>query len=410
VTPDLALNAGEMPGAATPVVQADGCPICLGRLDRNQRGDDCACQWPICGHWYHVSCLAETRVLSRDMACGVCRAQTWQAHHDAELYALCEREGVQWPSPQVVRDTTNPRLVQPPRPHYGHMHPLCCRRIICPNGLDPMRHENWIELWDRDMVFTPAWRQEAWNDEWQCVRCNAVMREDQFAAGNVVGVCLTHGDQVVFVDLHAGTLQRCCVDMTGNAIACESNQAPFRAHALDGLSPHGPGAPTQPASQSMQAQALAANNLPVNDWRGRGPPARPWAQPSNSDLFVPMILNACGLLQPLVREAWLQDAVAGRWWPAVEAALSDRPPIDPWQFHAIVIQLCAARLQEAQGSDNVARLQGALRTNVMDTTAAERFANAVRGLPAGTTVHLHFAVRHLAMEIFTFQLAARKHF
>ena len=70
----------------------------------------------------------------------------------------------------------------------------------------------------------------------------------------------------------------------------------------------------------------AANRPPGQaDFATAEPPVLPFLEGTNSSFYVPLLLDAAGMLSPVARRVWHAHPVIGTWWPHTVAALLARP-------------------------------------------------------------------------------------
>ncbi|CAE7314420.1 unnamed protein product [Symbiodinium sp. CCMP2592] len=125
------------------------------------------------------------------------------------------------------------------------------------------------------------------------------------------------------------TLPLCAVSQAASAGACDrppvDEGAP--AGATEHPTPHTHDGPAPwPPPHRPDAHASIGN---------LGPPPLPFRDGTNSRVYVPLLLDAAGLLPADAQRAWRTHAPIGEWWPAAVAALLARPFIP-------VRELCTA--------------------------------------------------------------------
>ena len=276
-SPSPGLSAGDrtpLAPSAHPAAAASICPLCLEDVRPGAPGPQAAHDFPCCAAAVHLGCLVEC--LHHHGYCPTCRRPLAPLHSDAHFRAACIRHGVDAVPPPLPNDRTTRAVVgdyapctfsaadaREPSPP-AHVLPLCCHRLAGP-ALD------FAELPDRSMQWSPLPVRgpggiESWEARWICMRCHAELRPHEAPPPGDAPSCPSCGRLADWqVDLHTNQSGWVCC----GPVAAASSRAPSRV------------APVRSVA-----------------YRELGPPLQPLTAPTNSRIYVPLLLAAAGRLDP----------------------------------------------------------------------------------------------------------------
>ncbi|OLP71931.1 hypothetical protein AK812_SmicGene48368 [Symbiodinium microadriaticum] len=154
---------------------------------------------------------------------------------------------------------------------------------------------------------------ETWLPQWICMRCQNELQFENVRMPSPTPACpMCHAPMLWEVDV--ATKQERWVCSRCPPAHAARRFAPTR-HAA-GLSNPQAGAPHAIGDGHSTAPALA-----LTQYTTLGPPPLPLRDGTNSALYVPLLLDAAGVLTPQAQLAWRSRAPFSEWWPAAVDAL-----------------------------------------------------------------------------------------
>ena len=356
--PSPLASRGDVPptpaGNITPDANNPVCLVCFEEVREGDAGLLTATTYPCCQSTaVHLGCLAN---LARNLPeCPNCRSPFPELGTSPPFRALCMQHGVDPAGTAPEQFNTVRACVQdytcrtfsrldapePPRPHACHV--MCCHRVGMIRdfaGSEP----RFVDLPDRSMAWSPVAMYgscsiEGWRQQWQCLRCSNTVTPAEVGMPEGVrpscNTCHTLQEWSFDCVLRAGRWT-CPACPNSEVIAISDDEAmPELEH--DDLSVAA--ARSAVAARNSNAANVPAAPQPVHrlppgassshaflDYRAAGPPAAA-PGPSNSCIYVPLLLEAAGYLQPQAAEAWRNHVVAGSWWSEAVAALQQPGPV-----------------------------------------------------------------------------------
>ena len=86
--------------------------------------------------------------------------------------------------------------------------------------------------------------------------------------------------------------------------------------------------PARPAVQhSNESERIRADRLQYAEWTMVGPPQRIVTSMTNSFMYVPLLLDAAGLLRADAAQAWRAHPASSGWWQLAVDTLSTSPGV-----------------------------------------------------------------------------------
>ena len=326
-----ALRGDVTPEFDVPAVAA--CPICLLAPSSEPEAEDTA--FPCCNAFTHLTCLV--RCAHAHGTCPNCRAAIDHLPREPGIVARCQALGINMhPADAPASDTafavvrdysvrtfSRADAAEPPEPPEPVLiRAVCCNRLAGPAF-------DFAELPDARMHWAPLPRRgtdgiETWLLQWICMRCRNELPFENVRMPSPTPTCpMCHTPILWEVDV-ARQQERWVCSRCPHAHAARPF-APTR-HAA-GLSNPQAGAPHAIGDGHSAAPAPA---LALTQYTTIGPPPLPLRDGTNSALYVPLLLDAAGVLTPHAQLAWRSRAPFSEWWPAAVDALRARPfiPVD----------------------------------------------------------------------------------
>eukprot|EP00438_Fugacium_kawagutii_P009329 Skav234547 [mRNA] locus=scaffold2556:285047:286573:- [translate_table: standard] len=338
----------------------EACPICLMAIHPANTGPTSCLHWPHCGHAIHTGCAAHLVVEQPRPPCPTCR-QPWVDTSEAIFEAQCRAEGVTLPEPLPFVDTRGSSPTPPAAPQ--DVLPLCCHRLFLRDPEHPETNDAWQELPDRHMEWAPSHQphNNTWLPEWICLRCNA-----SFSLAHPLRQelperprCAQHGLRTLAVDVPRYERGWICCRVPSLIHPCPAEQVPNPTS-------------TDVATDATRAMPRhAPHHLPPDHQPG----------PTNSWLFVPLLLAATRQLDTTVLQRWnAQPLGLTHWQPLVQQL--QRAPAVHWQhLHGILAAL--------QGMSHQLPLS--------ERRVLQQLYDAGSRQPTGTQVHLGWAVEQVML-------------
>ncbi|CAE7730172.1 unnamed protein product [Symbiodinium sp. CCMP2592] len=317
------------------------CPVCLQAPSSQPQAEDAV--FPCCAAFTHLSCVVQCA--RRHGSCPNCRAAVDHLPREPSIASRCRQLGIdlepETPPPHdtafaVVRGystRTFSRADAPEPVEPLHIRAVCCRRLAGP-AMD------FVELPDARMHWAPVPQRRtdgigAWQALWICMRCQNELPLDRVTVPEPRPACPLcevplHWEVDMSRRQERWVCGRCPFAQSPRPLALElATRPPVDEGAPAGATEHptshthnGP-APWPPLHRP-EAHASIVN---------LGPPPLPFRDGTNSRVYVPLLLDAAGLLPADAQ--WRTHAPIGEWWPAAVAALLARPFIP-------VRELCTA--------------------------------------------------------------------
>ena len=263
-----ALRGDVTPEFDVPAVAA--CPICLLAPSSEPEAEDTA--FPCCNAFTHLSCLVRCAQLHG--TCPNCRAAIDHLSREPGIAARCQALGINMHAANIsapdtavavardyaMRTFSRADAVEPREPI--HIRAACCNRLAGP-ALD------FAELPDTRMHWTPLPRRgtegiEAWLPQWMCMRCQNELRLERICVPDPTPSCPV-----------------CLTPMLWE-VDCARRQERWACSRCPlALRPVPP---------------CRSPDLPTHAPPALGPPALPLRDGTNSALYVPLLLDAAGML------------------------------------------------------------------------------------------------------------------
>ena len=346
-------------GDITPHAPAPECPICLEGPSSPPNELDAF--FPCCAAFAHLGCIQQCA--HRHGQCPNCRHSIAYLRHDQAFLARCEDAGVRMPllaadgaetvyaavSDYAVRTFSRADAPEPEEPH--HVRASCCARLAGPAM-------GFVELPDRSMRWSPVPLRghagiRSWTPAWICMRCQAELPAASVSMPLPRPPChCCHALMIWEVDLRLETERWVCNRCPASGPARPLDLRPFLA-ASPVQSPTAdpvsvaPAAPVVPATPSppalAEAGAVTPPDLPAAfalvsdvpdghnpgpafmDHTRAGPPHVPLHQATYSCVYVPLLLDAAGMLHAEARAQWRAHPAFAPWWHGAVTALLARP-------------------------------------------------------------------------------------
>ena len=364
-SPPPADGPGDVtPGFDAPALAA--CPVCLERPSPEPDVHDTT--YPCCGAFTHIGCMLQAARLHG--RCPNCRAAIDHLPREPSIATRCRDLGISLdlvapPSHQtahtVVRDYaartfSSADVPEPPEPE--RVRAVCCRRLSGPAT-------GFMELPDARMHWAPVPHRNdrgiaSWTPQWLCMRCQNMLptaRVQPPGPPPCCHRCLTLMSWEVDLASHTErwVCSRCPFAHMARPLALGPEPSPALVapleHAANAsaqaqlpLSPVLPGlarriettGATEPADAPPAVAAPAAELGGVVQYAEAEPPVLPFAASTNSAVYVPLLLDAAGMLSAGARRAWHTHPTIGGWWPTAVNTLLARPflPV-PELAHAV---------------------------------------------------------------------------
>ena len=266
--------------------------------------------------------------------CPNCRAAIEHLPREPGIAARCQALGIDMhpadgPAPDttfaVVRDYSvrtfsRADATEPREPVL--IRATCCNRLAGP-ALD------FAELPDARMHWAPLPHRgthgiEAWHPQWICMRCHNELPFESVRIPSPTPTCPVCLTPMLWE-----------VDVARNQERWVCSRCPF-AHAARPFAPAcrvsdlASQQPANPPAQGDEHGAAPAPAPALFQYTTGAPPPLPLRESTNSALYVPLLLDAAGLLTAQAQLAWRSRAPISEWWPAAVEALRARPfiPVD----------------------------------------------------------------------------------
>ena len=187
----------------------------------------------------------------------------------------------------------------PPPPEPMHMMPLCHHWVggAAPDfELLPTRQMHWAPTAVHEHAPNGSRRICDWTPSWICHTCSVTVSPEALHTPGGQELCVQcgHGQRWVF-DLHSGHGAWRC-------LRCDAGAALTRVAE-------------QEEPQGTRLQLLLGSGLPEPvRFRSYWPPAGPIHADMNSFLYVPVLLNASGMLHEDIAQSWQRHELAASWW------------------------------------------------------------------------------------------------
>ena len=278
----------------------------------------------------HALCDAHTHMVRGPN----CRAAIEHLPREPGIAARCQALGIDMhpadgPAPDttfaVVRDYSvrtfsRADATEPREPVL--IRATCCNRLAGP-ALD------FAELPDARMHWAPLPHRgthgiEAWHPQWICMRCHNELPFESVRIPSPTPTCPVCLTPMLWE-----------VDVARNQERWVCSRCPF-AHAARPFAPAcrvsdlASQQPANPPAQGDEHGAAPAPAPALFQYTTGAPPPLPLRESTNSALYVPLLLDAAGLLTAQAQLAWRSRAPISEWWPAAVEALRARPfiPVD----------------------------------------------------------------------------------
>ena len=252
----------------------------------------------------------------------------------------------------AMRTFSRADAVEPREPF--HIRAACCNRRAGP-ALD------FAELPDARMHWTPLPRRgtegiEAWLPQWMCMRCQNELRLERICVPDPTPscpVCLT--PMLWEVDCarrqERWVCSRCPFARSSRPLALRP-VPPCRSPALPIHAP-----PALPAADPGVHNALHAPVPAPTQFTTLDPPPLPLRDCTNSALYVPLLLDAAGMLSAEAQRDWRSRAPINEWWDAAVQALRARAFVPVHELSAAVEHVAQAFAPPVLHSPSVMRLR-----------------------------------------------------
>ncbi|CAE7799301.1 NSF, partial [Symbiodinium necroappetens] len=363
-------------------------PAGSSRSSSEPEAEDTA--FPCCNAFTHLSCLVRCAQLHG--TCPNCRAAIDHLPREPGIAARCQALGINMHAANisapdtavaVVRDYamrtfSRADAVEPREPI--HIRAACCNRLAGP-ALD------FAELPDTRMHWTPLPRRgtegiEAWLPQWMCMRCQNELRLERICVPDPTPscpVCLT--PMLWEVDCarrqERWACSRCPFAHSGRPLALR----PVPPCRSPDLPTHAP--PALPAADPGVHNALHAPVPAPTQFTTLGPPALPLRDGTNSALYVPLLLDAAGMLSAEAQRDWRSRAPINEWWDAAVQALRARAFIPVHELSAAVEHVAQAFAPPVLHSPSVMRFRAWAAAQAGNVTSLAELVRVIAVAPEG---------------------------
>ena len=298
------------PAAAAPI-----CPLCLEDVRPGAPGPQAAHDFPCCAAAVHLGCLVEC--LHHHGYCPTCRRPLAPLHSDAHFRAACIRHGVDAVPPPRPNDCTTRAVV-------GDYAP---RTFSAADAREPSPPAHVLPLW-----LSPVGRPSI-----RFCRVAGSLYSMVALAGARLG---RHRKLGSTLDLHMvprrveasrspASWRRSLVSSCGRLadwqVDLHTNQSGWVCCG-----------PVAAASSRAPSRAAPVRSVA---YRELGSPLQPLTAPTNSRIYVPLLLAAAGRLDPAQLPLWAAHPVLGQAWQAALAVFRERPFVPVQQILAVGQQL-----------------------------------------------------------------------
>ena len=226
----------------------------------------------------------------------------------------------------------------------AHVRAVCCRRLAGPAM-------GFVELPDNRMHWAPVpCRGQAGiaslNAVWLCMRCSSELEWQRVQVPSPAPACMRCSVPMLWeVDMSQRTERWAC--RRGPA-AGHARGLALRAAATSPADP-------VPAPLAPDPPRLPSPNAPA-DLAQMPPPPLPFAQHTNSRIYVPLLLHAAGMASPETRGLWTAEPSFGAWWRRQVDAASARPFLPVHETLAAIVIVAQARRDDLSESAPFLRL------------------------------------------------------
>ena len=278
----------------------------------------------------------------------------------------------------AMRTFSRADAVEPREPF--HIRVACCDRLAGP-ALD------FAELPDARMHWTPLPRRgtegiEAWLPQWMCMRCQNELRLERICVPDPTPscpVCLT--PMLWEVDCprrqERWVCSRCPFAHSGRPLALRP-VPPCRSPDLPNHAP-----PALPAADPGMHNALHAPVPAPTQFAILGPPALPLRDGTNSALYVPLLLDAAGMLSAEAQRDWRSRAPINEWWDAAVQALRAEAFIPAHELSAAVEHVAQAFASPVLHSPSVMRFRAWAAAQAGNVTSLAELVCVIAVAPEG---------------------------
>ncbi|CAE7683973.1 unnamed protein product [Symbiodinium sp. CCMP2592] len=386
----MPMREGDVtPEFALPPLAA--CPVCLQAPSSQPQAEDAV--FPCCAAFTHLSCLVQCA--RRHGSCPNCRAAVDHLPREPSIATRCRQLGIdlepETPPPHdtafaVVRDystRTFSRADAPEPVEPLHIRAVCCRRLAGP-AMD------FVELPDARMHWAPVPQRRtdgigAWQALWICMRCQNELPLDRVTVPEPRPACPLcevplHWEVDMSRRQERWVCGRCPFAQSPRPLALELATRPpvdegAPAGATDHPTPHTHNGPAPwPPLHRPEVHASIGN---------LGPPPLPFRDGTNSRVYVPLLLDAAGLLPADAQRAWRTHAPIGEWWPAAVAALLARPFIPVRELCTAVEHVSQAFPQQALVSSTLERFWSWAQPRVAQVASLAEVLRAITSADEG---------------------------
>ena len=213
---------------------------------------------------------------------------------------------------------------------------------------------------------------EAWQPQWMCMRCHNELQLEHICVPDPTPACPL-----------CLTLMLWEVDLTRRQERWVCSRCPYarsaRPLALGAAPPCDlPDLPSPAPQRAAPAPALAPTQYTT-----LGPPPLPLRDGTNSALYVPLLLDAAGMLAAQAQRDWRSRAPINEWWPAAVDALRARAFIPVKELSAAVEHVALAFAPPVLHSSSVLRFRAWAAERPGHVTSLAELVRAIAVAPEG---------------------------
>ena len=359
------------------------CLICLDPVEFGLSGREARTTYPCCRVDVHLGCLADLFANQQQASCPQCQIPLEPLLNHPDFLQFCLSHGVvsgiRASSSNTIRNAVADYTVRtfsaadvPQPPHPPHVHVLCCHRISGP--------PDFIELPDREMTWAPEVTERHaeggiadWREQWMCPRCSRTLSPSAIDAPTEARVCALCDQPCRWSYDTANSTgvwscHRCRISYT----------PPAREQSHEVRTSIEP--TTTPAVEQRQPVSdipVVTRHRTVFDYP---PPEGVVHRTTNSEIYIPLLHDAVGMLSVQSASAWRRHQVASAWWHNTSAYLAQLSTIDPRHFLTIYASLIQTAQEEHPTSD--------ILHWAVDLALIDEFHSAIGSLPTETQTHL----------------------
>ena len=225
---------------------------------------------------------------------------------------------------------------------------------------------------DRGLQVELSSCKQAWQPQWMCMRCHNELQLEHICVPDPTPACPL-----------CLTLMLWEVDLARRQERWVCSRCPYarsaRPLALGAAPPCDlPDLPSPAPQRAAPAPALAPTQYTT-----LGPPPLPLRDGTNSALYVPLLLDAAGMLAAQAQRDWRSRAPINEWWPAAVDALRARACIPVQELSAAVEHVALAFAPPVLHSASVLRFRAWAAERPGHVTSLAELVRAIAVAPEG---------------------------